>query len=75
MTVQDICVAFFLIPQHEFDEAAAHELIATLTRRIEDSNFAHRNCAVEAIESLGDAATVMENAAEEIRAENCAEVG
>lgn len=71
-SVADVCVSFFHIPQHEFTEAVAHELVETLFRRIEQSNFSHRECGVEALEYLRDAASILGAAAEDIEVDDWA---
>lgn len=70
MNVQDLCTAIRLIPHVDFDERAAQNLIDAISGRIDASNFKHRDYAVESIESLDDASTRMENAADDIAAEN-----
>lgn len=70
MNVQDLCTAIRLIPHADFDERATQDLISAIKGRIEASNFKHTPRAVSAIESLEDAETNMENAADDIAAEN-----
>lgn len=70
MNVQDLCTAIRLIPHLEFTESAAHKLIDAISGRIDASNFSHMEHAINALEYLDDAATVMENAADDIAAAN-----
>jgi hypothetical protein len=70
MNVQDLCTAIRLIPHIEFTERTAHLLIDAISGRIDASNFSHNEYAINACEYLDDAATVMENAADDITAEN-----
>ena len=70
MTVQDLCTAIRLIPHVDFDERAAQNLIDAISGRISASNFKHTDEAINAVEYLGDASTVMENAADDIAAVN-----
>jgi len=70
MNVQDLCTAIRLIRHVDFDERAAQNLISAIKGRIEASNFKHTDRAVSAIESLDDAETNMECAADDIAAEN-----
>ena len=67
-TAKDVGVSFFHIPDYDFTEEAAQELIDSLVRRIEQSSFSHRDCGVEALEYLRDAGTVLRNAADEMEA-------
>lgn len=69
MTTQEICIAICLVPQVDFTESAAQELIETLARRIQTSCFKHMDHAIQAVESLEDSATVLWNAADDIKAE------
>lgn len=70
MNVQDLCTAIRLIPHVDFDERTAQLLIEAISGRIDASNFSHNEYAITALEYLDDAATVMENAADDIAAEN-----
>lgn len=70
MNVQDLCTAIRLIPHVDFDERAAQNLIDAISGRIAASNFKHTDKAIEAVEYLDDASTLMENAADDIAAEN-----
>lgn len=70
MNVQDLCTAIRLIPHSDFDERAAQDLIASISGRLMTSNFKHTQPAINAVEYLVDAETVMENAADDIAAEN-----
>ena len=72
MTVQDLCVAIQLIPHVDFDENAAQNLVEAIKTRIEASNFKHMDHAIQTVESLEDAATILWNAADDIRAEQYA---
>lgn len=65
-----LCTAIRLIPHIEFDERAAQELIEAIKDRIEVANFKHMDHAINAVESLEDAATILWNAADDIAQEN-----
>lgn len=69
MTVQDLCTAILLIPHIDFDESAGQALIEAIKGRIEVSNFKHTDHAINTVESLEDAATILWNTADDIRAE------
>lgn len=69
MTTQEICTAICLISHADFDERVAQNLIDAISGRIAGSSFKHQDHAINAVEYLDDAATLMECAADDIRAE------
>lgn len=73
MTTDQICTAILLMPHTDFEEGAARRIIEAIKGRLEVCNFKHRDHAINAIESLEDAATVLEVAREEILAEGADE--
>ncbi len=70
MNVQDLCTAIRLIPHAQFNERATQDLIDAISGRIMTSNFKHTQPAINAVEYLVDAETVMETAADDIAAAN-----
>lgn len=66
MNVEQIRTAILLLPHAEFGEDTALALIEAMKARLEVCSFRHMEHAINAIESLEDAATVLQVAREDM---------